>query len=122
MPTMVFTYSPKPDVPFEEFKRFLAEVDQPLTLSVPSAKSSRILRVLSEGAPFACIELLEVTSFEDWERDTKAPELQEKIQKVLAQWSDYANKSGVIIAHGKRSVKRFRPTVRAFQSSNREAR
>lgn len=95
MPTIVFTYSPKPGVPFEKFKRFLEEVDQPLTLSFPSAKSSRILRVLSEGAPFACIELLEVTSFEEWERDTKAPEVQEKLQKVLAQWSDYADVSEV---------------------------
>ena len=41
MPTLVFTYSPKPGVSFEEFKQFLEQVDQPVTLSLPSTKSSR---------------------------------------------------------------------------------
>jgi len=87
MPTLVFTYSPKPGVSFEEFRRFLEEVDQPLTLSLPSTKSSRIRRVLNEDAPFACIEILEIASFEEWERDSKLP----AVQEVLAQWEDYGN-------------------------------
>jgi len=87
MPTLVFTYSPKPGVSFEEFRRFLEEVDQPLTLSLPSTKSSRIMRVLNEDAPFACIEILEIASFEEWERDSKLP----AVQEVLAQWEDYGN-------------------------------
>lgn len=85
MPTLIFTYSPKPDVSFEEFKRFLEEVDQPVTLSLPSTTSSRILRVTDENAPFACIEILEITSFEEWEQDAKRPEVQE----VVARWPEY---------------------------------
>lgn len=81
MPTLVFTYSPKAGVSFEEFRQFLEEVDQPLTLSLPSTKASRILRVLSEDAPFACIEILEITSFEEWERDSKTP----AVQAVVSQ-------------------------------------
>ena len=65
----------------------MEEVDQPLTLSLPSTKSSRIMRVLNEDAPFACIELLEITSFEEWERDSKLP----AVQEVLAQWENYGD-------------------------------
>jgi len=85
MPTLIFTYSPKEGVSFEDFERFLREVDQPATLSLPSATSSRILRVTDENAPFACIEILEITSFEEWERDAKRPELKE----VGDQWPEY---------------------------------
>jgi hypothetical protein len=91
MPTMVFTYSPKPGVPFEEFERFLREVDQPVTLSVPSAISSRILRVQTADTGFACIETLEVTSFEEWDRDSKLP----RVQAVVAQWGSYGDVANV---------------------------
>jgi len=63
MPTLVFTYTPRPGGAFQQFVKFLREVDQPATLSSPSARSSRILRVLDEGAPCGCIEILEITSF-----------------------------------------------------------
>ena len=85
MPTLVFTYSPKKGVAFKDFERFLREVDQPVTLSLPSALSSRILRVRGENVPFQCIEILEITSFEEWERDSKRPE----VKKVVDQWPAY---------------------------------
>ena len=44
MPTLFFTYRPKPGVPFEEFQRFLEEVDQPATLALPSTIASAIYR------------------------------------------------------------------------------
>ena len=91
MPTLVFTYSPKAGVSFEEFRRFLEEVDQPATLALPSAKSSRILRVQTPDAPFACIEILEITSFEEWDRDSKRPE----VQKVIAQWPNYGDVANI---------------------------
>ena len=87
MPTLIFTYSPKPGVAWEEFQRFLEEIDQPVTLSLPSTTSSRILQVLNEDAPFACLEILEITSFEEWERDSKKPE----VQRVVAMWPDYGD-------------------------------
>ena len=85
MPTLIFTYSPKEGVSFEEFERFLREIDQPVTLSLPSTTSSRILRVIDDKAPFTCIEILEITSFEEWERDAKSPE----VKVVLDQWPAY---------------------------------
>ena len=85
MPTLVFTYSPRKDVAFEDFERFLREVDQPVTLSLPSTLSSRILRVQGADAPFQCIEILEITSFEEWDRDAKRPEVKE----VVDQWPAY---------------------------------
>jgi hypothetical protein len=85
MPTLVFTYSPKKDVPFEEFERFLREVDQPVTLSLPSTLSSRILRVKGTDASFQCIEILEISSFEQWDQDAKRPEVKE----VIDQWPAY---------------------------------
>ena len=85
MPTIVFTYSPKEGVSFEEFERFLREIDQPATLSLPSTISSRILRVQGDDAAFRCIEILEITSFEEWDRDTKRPEVKE----ILDQWPRY---------------------------------
>jgi hypothetical protein len=85
MPTLIFTYSPKKGVSFEEFERFLREVDQPATLALPSTISSRILRVLDEESPFSCLEILEITSFEEWKRDSATPEVQE----VVAQWPDF---------------------------------
>jgi len=85
MPTLIFTYSPKEGVSFEEFERFLREIDQPATLSLPSTISSRILRVQGTDAPFQCIEILEITSFEEWDRDAKSPE----VKVVLDQWPAY---------------------------------
>jgi len=85
MPTLIFTYSPKKDVAFEDFERFLREVDQPATLSLPSTLSSRILRVQGDVIPFQCIEILEITSFEEWDRDAERPEVKE----VVDQWPAY---------------------------------
>jgi hypothetical protein len=87
VPTLIFTYSPKAGVSFEDFRRFLEEVDQPVTLALPSTISSRILRVLDEDAPFACLEILEITSFEEWKRDSAT----EAVQQVVAQWPDYGD-------------------------------
>ena len=90
MPAMVFTYSPKEGISFEEFRRFLEEVDQPATLALPSTVSSVIYRLVgpdAEKAPFACVEVLEVTSFEAWAEDTKRPEVQE----VLEAWKEYGD-------------------------------
>jgi hypothetical protein len=87
MPTLIFTYRPKPGVAPEAFERFLKEVDQPVTLSLPSAKASRILRVLNEDAPFGYVEILEVTGFEDWKRDSQRPE----VQVVLDQWPNFGD-------------------------------
>ena len=42
---------------------------------------------LNEDAPFACIEILDITSFEEWERDSKTP----AVQEVVAQWPKYGN-------------------------------
>ena len=87
MPTLVFTYSPKEDVKFEEFARFLREVDQPVTLSLPSTKSSRILQVLNSNGSFECIEILEITSMEEWARDSQT----EAVQKVVAEWPKFGD-------------------------------
>ena len=87
MPSMVFTYSPKPGISPEKFEQFLREVDQPATLGLPAAISSRILRVQTDGAPFAYVEVLEVTSFEEWDRDSKRPE----VADVMAKWADYGD-------------------------------
>lgn len=87
MPTLIFTYSPKEGVPFDEFARFLQEVDQPATLSLPSTKSSRILRVMDANGAFECIEILEITSMEEWERDSQT----EAVQKVVAEWPKYGD-------------------------------
>jgi hypothetical protein len=91
MPTMIFTYSPKAGVSAEAFEKFLAEVDQPATLRMPSAISSRIMRITSEKAPFAYVETLEVTSCEQFLEDGKDPAL----APVLAQWGDFGNVSEV---------------------------
>lgn len=87
MPTLIFTYSPKEGVSIEELKKFLDEVDQPATMTLPSTISARILKVLDEDASFKCIELLEITSFEDWELDTKDPS--PELQAVLDEWQNY---------------------------------
>ena len=89
MPTIVFTYSPVEGVSLEDFKKFLDEVDGPATLNIPSAKSIRKLVVVDEGAPFKVIELLEVTSIEDWKKDTAIPT--PEIKQVLDQWPQYGN-------------------------------
>lgn len=89
MPTIVFTYSPSEGVSLEDFKKFLDEVDGPATLSIPSAKSIRLLLVVDEEAPFKIIELLEVTSIEDWKNDTAVPS--PEIQRVLDLWPQYGN-------------------------------
>jgi hypothetical protein len=87
MPTLIFTYSPKEGGSLETLKKFLEEVDQPATLALPSTISARILKVIDEDAAFECVELLEITSFEDWERDTKDPS--PELQKVLDEWPNY---------------------------------
>jgi len=99
MATIIFTYSPRPGVPLEEFERFLREVDQPATLSNPSVIGSRILRINDEEAPFRYLELLEVRSFEEWERDTdpalRSPEEQKRAEEVLAQWEKLGDIAGL---------------------------
>ncbi len=87
MPTIVFTYSPVDGVSLEAFKKFLVEVDGPATLKIPSAKSIRILMVVDEDAPFKLIELLEVTSIEDWKKDTAVPT--PEVKKVLDLWPQF---------------------------------
>jgi CRISPR/Cas system CMR-associated protein Cmr3 (group 5 of RAMP superfamily) len=87
MPTIVFTYSPVEGVSLEDFGKFLDEVDGPATLQIPSAKSIRKLVVVDEGAPFKVIELLEVTSLEEWKMDTAEPT--PEIKKVLDLWPQY---------------------------------
>jgi len=91
MPTLVFTYAPKQGVRVEEFERFLREVDQPVTLSLPSALSSRILRVLDPDTPFSFVEILEISSFEEWKRDSQLP----AVQEVVAQWPSYGDVAGL---------------------------
>jgi len=91
MPTLIFTYSPKEGVSFEEFERFLREIDQPATLALPSTISSRILRVQGDNASFQAIEILEITSFEEWDRDAKSPE----VKVVLDQWPTYGDMDSV---------------------------
>jgi hypothetical protein len=97
MSTLIFTYSPKEGVSIEELKKFLDEVDQPATLALPSTISARILKVLGEDASFKCIELLEITSFEDWERDTKDPS--PELQAVLDEWQKYGKMDEMKIYH-----------------------
>ncbi|MBI9043535.1 MAG: hypothetical protein JEZ06_03565 [Anaerolineaceae bacterium] len=87
MATLVFTYSPKEGVTLEELKKFLVEVDQPATLSLPSTISARILKVLGDETDFTCIELLEITSFDEWEADTKVPS--PELQAVLDEWPKF---------------------------------
>ena len=96
MPTMIFGYSPKPGVSAADFERFVFEVDQPATLALPSALSSRILRIEDAGAPFAYLEILEITSFEDWERDSKRPE----VQQIVAQWPTYGDMANMKVYKG----------------------
>ena len=98
MPTLIFTYRPKPGVPFEEFQRFLEEVDQPATLALPSTIASTIYRIVEpeeEPPSFTYVEVLEVTSFEAWERDSKRPE----IQKVIEQWAKYGDVENIKVYH-----------------------
>ena len=90
MPYLIFTYSSKPGVPFEAFQRFLEEVDQPVTLGLPSTVSSAIYRLAppdSGDTPFTCVEVLEITSFAAWEEDSQRPE----VKKVVDQWADYGD-------------------------------
>lgn len=91
MATIIFTYSPIEGVTLEDFKKFLDEVDGPVTLKIPSAKSIRKLVVVDEGAPFKVIELLEVTSIEEWKKDTAVPT--PEVKKVLDLWPQYGNVS-----------------------------
>jgi len=98
MPTLIFTYRPKPGVPFEEFQRFLEEVDQPATLALPSTIASTIYRIVGpkeEFPSFTCLEVLEITSFEEWEQDSKRPE----IQKVIKQWAEYGDVENIKVYH-----------------------
>ncbi len=87
MATIIFTYSPVDGVSMEEFKKFLDEVDGPATLKIPSAKSIRKLQVVDQNASFKVIELLEVTSIEEWKKDTAVPS--EEIKKVLDLWQQF---------------------------------
>ncbi len=84
MPTMIFTYSAKPGVPAETFEQFIRDVDQPATLKLPSALSSRIFRIKGAGAAFQYLEVLEVTSLEAFAEDGKRPEL----GPIMEQWKD----------------------------------
>lgn len=95
MPTIVFTYSPAEGLSLEEFRKFLVEVDGPATLSIPSAKSIRLLLVVDDESPFKIIELLEVTSIEDWKNDTTVPS--PEVKRVLDLWPQYGNVSGMKI-------------------------
>jgi len=79
---MIFTYSAKPGVPAEKFEKFLADVDQPATLKLPSALSSRIFRIKGDSASFQYLEVLEVTSLEAFAEDGKRPE----VAPVMEQW------------------------------------
>ncbi len=87
MPTLVFTMNPKPGVSLEEFKHFLDTVDRPACLAQPSAITTRVLHVLDKDAPFALIEIFEVKSFEEWDRDAQS----KIIQDVMKQWPDFGD-------------------------------
>jgi hypothetical protein len=87
MPTLVFTYGPREGVAIADFERFLREVDQPITLSLPSVVSSRILRVLDPDASFAFVEILEITGFEEWRRDSQTA----AVQEVVARWPAFGD-------------------------------
>jgi len=68
----------------------LEEVDQPATLALPSTIASAIYRIVEpeeEPPSFTYVEVLEVTSFEEWERDSKRPE----VQKAIEQWAEYGD-------------------------------
>lgn len=47
--------------------------------------------VWQADVPFGCIEILEITSSEEWERDSKTPE----VQRVVAMWPDYGDVAGL---------------------------
>jgi hypothetical protein len=87
MATLVFTMNPKPGVSLEEFKHFLDTVDRPACLAQPSAITTRVLRVLDPAAPFAIMEIFEIKSFEEWDRDTQS----EIIQNVMKEWPNFGD-------------------------------
>lgn len=87
MPTLIFTMNPKPGVPLDEFKQFLDTVDRPACLAQPSAIATRVLHVIDEDAPFALIEIFEVKSFDDWNKDTQSA----MIQDVMIAWPNYGD-------------------------------
>jgi hypothetical protein len=87
MATMIFFYNPKPGVSIEEFKQFLDSVDTPACLSQPSAISTRILRILDDNSPYAMVEILEVSNFEEWDQDSKS----QIIKDVMSQWPSFGD-------------------------------
>ena len=102
MPTMIFTHSPKPGVSFEDFQKYIVEVDMPWNMENPAVIAATIyhikpieLEVITHGVvkksptekppPFATVEVMHVRSHEEYlsqNRPTK-----ERIE----EWSQYGD-------------------------------
>ncbi len=102
MPTMIFTHLPKPGVSFEDFQKYIVEVDMPWNMENPAVIAATIyhikpveLDVLTHDLikqphtenppPFKSIEIMHVRSYEEFLSQNRPT------MERLDEWSKYGD-------------------------------
>lgn len=92
------TYKLKPGVPAEKFAEWSRTVDQPVCIAKPVCQSMSVYIVdggNQKDLP-AVVEVVEATSFEEWEAATSAPDHAE----IMEQWNELADADSVLCVYG----------------------
>ena len=77
MPEPVQLLWPKEHAFAEKSRKLLKGLDQQATLSLTSAGSLRLLRVLDTDEPFPSVDVLGISDLEKWKRASQSPAAQE---------------------------------------------
>ena len=96
MRTVLYLFELRPGTDHSEYEAWAASVDLPTLRSLPSVRSYRILRTRrsdTQAAVAAYIEILDVTSADDFDRDMAAPALGE----VAATFMRFASAPALLL-------------------------
>jgi len=92
------TYKLRPDVDVEAFKKHMATVDQPACRKGRGVRGFDVyvLKPTDKGSvPFDVIEVIDVDSYEDWDRLCTAPEH----QPLIEAWKQFGDEQSLAFVH-----------------------
>lgn len=102
MPTMIFTHLPRPGVSFDNFRKYIVEVDMPWNMNNPAVIAATVYHIkpveldtITHGLlqqndseiplPFKTVEVMHVRSYEEFLRENRPS------KERLEEWSEFGD-------------------------------
>ena len=92
-------YKLKPGVTMEQYKKFSAETDRPITPHQPGVISFKVYEIKGRdkgGSPFDIVEDVDVESWDAWNKCVAS----EGMKKVVEEWGKVGDESSMTMIYG----------------------